>query len=654
MASATFSSNELRDFEKSRSLEWIETNGLGGYASSTVSGAHSRKYHGLLVASMKPPVERLVVLSKLDETIVLGDQRFELSANQYPGAIHPRGFEYLQSFERDLFPVFYYKTESILLKKTIVAVNGENTTLILYEVINASKKFSMELLPLYASKDFHSVSKANDFIGGAYLFTDQVFRTLNYHGCPELFISVPGASFHEQRDWYHHFEYSIEQERGMDFQEDLYTHGRFSIELKRGDKLGILVSTEDPSGKDAFKLFAKEKKRREALVKDYSNNENIKRLTLAADQFIVQRGELSTVIAGYPWFADWGRDTMIALPGLCLSTGRFKEAKQILKTFAESVNEGMLPNRFPDHGETPEYNTVDATLWFFQAIYQYYNATKDVAFIKTLLPVLKDIIDWHYKGTRYNIHIDPIDELLYAGQDGVQLTWMDAKVGDWVVTPRKGKAVEINALWYNALRVMDFLTSEIKGKILSEYKVKADKVFQSFNAQFWNENYECLYDYIDGGYKSDDVRPNQIYALSLPFPVLAGDKMKKVFYFVREYLLTPRGLRSLGAMSKEYKPYYEGNVWSRDEAYHQGTVWSFLIGPYIDSLIKLEGEKGKTEAKQYLTDFFEHLNEAGVGSVSEIFDAEAPHHPRGCFAQAWGVAEVLRTCIQYDLFKQIS
>ena len=649
MNSTSFTSDDLNNFDRARSLEWIETNGLGGYASSTVSGANSRRYHGLLVASMKPPVERVVVLSKLDETIITGEIRIDLSANQYPGAVHPRGFIFLKSFERDLFPVFHYKAEGIELKKTIAAVNGENTTLILYEVVSASEKFTLELMPLYASKDFHTLAQANDFIGTACLFTDGIFRTLNYHGCPELFIAIPGASFTEQRDWYYNFEYAVEKERGLDFNEDLYTHGRFSIELKNGDKLGIIISTEDPTERDAFVLFKKEKKRREGLLTDFDLNESVKRLVLAADQFIVQRGKLNTIIAGYHWFADWGRDTMISLPGLCLVTGRFKEAKQILRTFAESVNEGMLPNRFPDHGETPEYNTVDATLWFFHAIHQYYIYTGDKVFVKSLVPVLKDIIDWHYKGTRYLIHVDPVDELLYAGQEGVQLTWMDARVGDWVVTPRKGKAVEINALWYNALCVMGFLMTETKSGLSAIYKEKAEKVHQSFNVQFWNDNYGCLYDYIDGDYKNDDVRPNQIYAISLPFSVLEKNKALKVFGFVREFLSTPRGLRSLGSMSKDYKGQCNGDVWCRDSAYHQGTVWSFLIGPYIDTLIKLEGQKGRNEAKRFISDFLNHLNEAGVGTVSEIFDGDEPYHPRGCIAQAWGVGEVLRVCIEHGL-----
>jgi predicted glycogen debranching enzyme len=646
----TFTSDELQDFERSHSLEWLETNGLGGYASGTVSGAHSRRYHGILVASMRPPVERMVMLSKLDETVVVGEDHFELSANQYPGTIHPRGFTFLKSFERDLFPTWTYKIGSIELKKTIASVSGENTTIVLYEVVSALKKFTLELLPLYSCRDFHSLAHANDSLGLVYLFSDHIFRTMNYPGCPELFVKVPGAAFREQKDWYYNFEYSVEQERGLDFKEDLYTHGRFSIELKKGDKLGIIVSTEDPTEKDAFKLFNKEKKRREDVAKDFTGNENGRRLALAADQFIVQRGKSTTIIAGYHWFADWGRDTMISLPGICLARGRFKEAKEILKTFAENVSEGMIPNRFLDHGEASEYNNVDATLWFFHAIHQYYKYTNDKAFVKALLPVLKDIVDWHDKGTRYNIHVDPNDQLLFAGQDGVQLTWMDAKIGDWVVTQRKGKPVEINALWYNALCVLDFLTAEVNGSSSLVYKVKAEKVFQSFNEQFWNKEYECLYDYVDGSYKNDDIRPNQLYAVSLPFSVLEEKYRTKVFEMARQYLLTPRGLRSLGAMNKAYQPNCCGDVWGRDSSYHQGTVWSFLIGPYMDALISLEGEKGKAEAAKWMTSFFDHLNEAGVGTVSEIFDGDAPYHPRGCVAQAWGVGEVLRVCLEYKLF----
>jgi predicted glycogen debranching enzyme len=645
-----FTSDQLHDFNFASSLEWLETNKLGGYASSTVSGAHTRRYHGLLVASKHPPVARTVILSKLDETILTGKARFELSANRYPGSVHPQGFTLLKSFQRDVFPEFIYQAGDIVLKKTIVALSGENTTLVLYEVERGSP-FKMELLPFCSARDFHSATHANEAIYRDYVFEDGVFQTKNYVDSLELFISVPGAQFEPTQHWYHRFEFAIEQERGLDYQEDLFNHGKLIVALKSGDRLGIIISTENPTGRDAFELYQEEKQRRESLIKEYHWNEEIKRLVLAADQFVVKRGvDSKTVIAGYPWFSDWGRDTMVSLTGLCLVTGRVDDAKKILRTFAESVSEGMIPNRFPDYGEAPEYNTVDATLWFFQAIYKFYRHTSDKEFVSTLIPVLKDIMAWHYKGTRYRIHVDS-DELLYSGQAGMQLTWMDVKAGDWVVTPRTGKAVEVNALWFNALSVMAALLSETGDlKQADDFRKRAFRASVSFNRVFWNKSLGFLYDYVDGEYKNDDLRPNQIYALSLPFKLLPKDKAEKVLTIITQKLLTPRGLRSLSPDHKDYKPVYEGDPWHRDVAYHQGTAWSFLLGPYLDAWMTLKGERGRAEASQLVSVFLEHLNEAGVGTVSEIFDAAPPHRPRGCFAQAWSVGEVLRVALEHDLF----
>jgi predicted glycogen debranching enzyme len=651
MTSHQFSADELSDFGSSRSLEWLETNGLGGYASSTVSGANSRRYHGLLVASLKPPVDRKVILSKLEESIVTSQQRFELSANQYPGAVNPNGYAHLISFEKSFFPVFIYQMEGIVLKKTVAMIHGENTTLVLYEVLSATEKFSMELLPLCSFKDFHANAHANDSIYKGFLFDRGVFQTKNYQDSTELFISVPGSVFQPAPCWYYNFEYFQEQQRGLDCHEDLFSHGKFVVELKQGSKLGIVISTDDCRGKDAFKLFAHEKKRREMLVKKFSQSE-IQRLALAGDQFIVNRGvDLKSVIAGYHWFCDWGRDTMISLPGLCLVTQRFDDAKKILKAFADHVSEGMLPNRFPDQGDAPEYNTVDATLWFFHAVYEYYQYTGDKTFIKALVPVLEDIIHWHYKGTRFNIHVDH-DELLYAGEDGVQLTWMDAKVGDWVVTPRKGKCVEINALWYNALCIMAELFGETGSKTkVTQYKQKAQKVSESFNRIFWSDERKYLNDFVDGEHVNSDIRPNQIYALALPFQLLTPEKADQVLDCVTSKLLTAWGLRSLDPEHKDYKPQYTGDQWQRDGAYHQGTVWSHLLGAYIDALVNVEGESGKEKASKILTTFFNHLDEFGAGTISEIFDGDLPHSPAGCIAQAWSVAEILRVAVEHDLVR---
>ncbi|HMG90613.1 MAG TPA: amylo-alpha-1,6-glucosidase [Chryseolinea sp.] len=652
-----FDSKTLSDFDKARNLEWLETNGLGGYASGTVSGAHSRRYHGLLVAALHPPVGRTVLLSKLDETIIVksGDatKSYELASNQFPGAIHPHGYRYLTGFDRDIFPSFAYNAGGVEIKKTIACIHGENTTVILYEVVDSPGEFSLELLPLSSSRDFHSLCHANDLIGKHYLFDDGCFRTMNYPDGTEVFISVPGSEFVEQQGWYYNFEYSVEQYRGLEFQEDLFTHGRFSVTLNKGQSLAVIISTEDPSGRNALKLLAAEKKRREKLTKDFLWDESVKRLMSAADQFIVKRGDLSTIIAGYHWFADWGRDTMISLPGLCLAIGRTKEAKQILKQFADNVSDGMLPNRFPDYGEAPLYNTIDATLWFFHAIHAYYKSTEDKAFLKSIFSVLQEIVQWHYKGTRYNIKVDPEDELLGGGAEDVQLTWMDAKVGDWIVTPRRGKPVEINALWYNALRCMEFFAETLrKSEEASQYKTKAERVLETFNEKFWNPKQKYLYDYIDGSIRNEDLRPNQIYALSLPFPLLSGDRAKKVLQAVTDNLLTPRGLRTLANFHQEYGPAYGGTVWMRDGCYHQGTVWSYLLGPYVDALFYVKGEKAKDEAARVIKKFLDHLNEAGVGTVSEIFDADPPHISRGCIAQAWGVGEVLRVILKYNLLER--
>lgn len=651
----SFKAEQLKQYDFASNLEWLETNGVGGYSSGSVAGANTRRYHGILVAATRPPVGRMVVLSKLEETIVSKEKRFELSSNQYPGAIHPKGFQYLKSFERDIFPEFLYEAGDIELKKTIAGIHGENTVAIIYEVVKAKGKFTLELMPLASCKDYHSEARANDSIYKNYLFDDGVFQTMNYEACPEVFISVPGSSFVESKSWYYNYEHTIEQFRGLDYTEDLFTHGHFEVDLKQGDKLGIIVSIDETRGRDAIALVEKEKLRREALMKPFGYHKDLCRLALAADQFIVKRGDLNTIIAGYPWFADWGRDTMISLPGLCLTTGRYDDLKNIIRAFANSVSEGMLPNRFPDHGETPEYNTIDATLWFFVAIYKYYLVSKDKSFIMEITPVLNDIIGWHYKGTRYNIRVDESDGLLSGGQDGVQLTWMDAKVGHWVVTPRRGKPVEINALWYNALNILSFFSAECGDEVGSKrWKEKADQVGVTFNEKFWNELRGCLYDYIDGDDKNADLRPNQVYAISLPFPLLTKQRATKVLKVVTDQLYTAYGLRSLERSHPDYRYQCSGDIHQRDGAYHQGTVWGYLIGPYVDAMIFVKGDKGKRDAVKVIEDMLKTLDDACVGSISEIFDAEEPHTPRGCFAQAWSVAETLRVAIEHKLFAKVA
>jgi predicted glycogen debranching enzyme len=648
---SSFKKSLLTQYDFASNLEWLETNGVGGYSSGTVAGSNTRRYHGVLVAATQPPVGRMVVLSKLEETIVANGKRFELSSNQYPGALHPHGFQYLESFNRDIFPEFIYNAGGVELKKTIAGIHGENTVVLLYEVIRSNGKITLELMPLMSCKDFHSEARANDHIYQSYLFDEGVFQTMNYEACPEIFISVPGSSFIDAKAWYYNFEHAVEQERGLDYKEDLFTHGHFEVELGRGSKLAIIVSIDDPHGRDGIKLVENERTRRRLLAKPFAYHDGLRRLALAADQFVVKRGDLNTVIAGYHWFSDWGRDTMISLPGLCLATGRHLHLKNILNAFAAYVSEGMLPNRFPDRGEQPEYNTIDATLWYFVAVYKYYIASRDKAFLAEILPILTNIIHWHFKGTRYNIHVDLADGLLYGGQKGIQLTWMDAKVGDWVVTPRRGKPVEINALWYNALNILSVICSECGQPEASEdWKNKALQVHDSFNEHFWNDLRGCLYDYIDGPEKNSDVRPNQVFAISLPFPLLNKQRAAKVFKVITDQLYTPKGLRSLERSHPDYKNQCTGEPHVRDAAYHQGTVWSYLIGPYVDAMMAVKGDKSRRDAARVIDDLLKHLDERCVGSISEIFDGEEPHTPRGCVAQAWSVAEALRVSVEYKLF----
>ncbi len=645
----TFDQRVTLNFNEVIRREWLETNGLGGWASSTICGAHTRRYHGLLVAAAHPPVGRMVMLSKLDETIEVDGQRLEMSTNVYSDAVHPQGYRYLQHFSKNFFPAFTYEAAGVRLQKTIAAVNGENTTLVLYEVSEASRAFTLELQPFMAGRDYHSLTHANDQMTENLEFENDVFVARLYEGPQDLFLLVPGAAFEARPDWYFNFEYLVEKARGQDFQEDLFTPGVFKCQLKSGDKLGVIASTQNPKDRDAFALFAQEKERRQKLISKLPVIDDATRtLGLAADQFIVQRdNDLKTIIAGYHWFTDWGRDTMIALPGLTLATGRFDDSKKIIQAFAQSISQGMLPNRFPDAGAAPEYNTVDATLWFFVAIYKYLKYTGDNAFIEyELLPVLEEIIDWHDRGTRYSIHVDQ-DGLLYAGELGVQLTWMDAKIGDWVVTPRTGKAVEINALWCNALAILASLHNSVGQKASAQrFAQRAEKTKDRFQKEFWYEEGGYLYDYINSELRDTSIRPNQIFALSLPYPLLEGRQAKKVLETVTDKLYTPFGLRSLAPDDPHYRPVYSGNGSERDSAYHQGTVWAWLLGPWLTAQVRVNGQEGRATARKCFQRLMSHLEDAGIGTVSEIFDADWPHAPRGCIAQGWSVAEILRAYIE--------
>src|SRR5262249_9458276 len=454
-------------------------------------------------------------------------------------------------------------------------------------------------------------------------------------------------------DWYRNFEYQVERERGLDFNEDLFSPFLLKFDMTDRSSASIIASTEILEARDVEEYRQAEIMRRaEIIAAPPIEDQLVSALLAAADQYIVAREHCKTVIAGYHWFGDWGRDTMIALPGLALVTGRTGMAKSILLEFAKHIDRGMLPNRFPDAGETPEYNTVDATLWYFEALRALGEYTNDYDFIKTnFYAGLVDIIDWHERGTRYGIKVDH-DGLLLSGEPGVQLTWMDAKVGDYVVTPRQGKAVEIQALWYNALRVTEELAARFGDRANKKrFGDMASRAKRSFENQFWNEQAGCLYDVVSGDGRDASIRPNQILAVSLKHSMLSREKSKNVIEVVEGELLTPYGLRSLAHSDPAYRPRYEGGVWDRDTAYHQGTVWPWLMGPFITAYVRTNGstKRARERAKELLGPLQDHLSDAGLGHISEILDAESPHAPRGCIAQAWSVAEILRAAVE-DVF----
>lgn len=634
------------DIAGSFSREWLETNGIGGYASATVSGANTRRYHGLLVAATRPPLGRMVLLSKFEETITIGDRAFELSSNQYPNAIHPEGFRHLVGFRLDPFPIWRYEIDGVELERTIFMVHGENSTVVSWRVISNSidETVELEVRPLLAIRDHHHLRHDHLGIGELVETTDGRVSWKVGDELPELSFAHNATKLAGSGTWYRDLEYAIEAERGFDHHEDLFQP--FALNFDLSNEATIIASTESRKWSEAADLREYEIKRRAELVANAGiDDASLWPLVLAADQFIVKRGSGKTVIAGYHWFSDWGRDTMIALPGLTLATKRFDVAKSILTEFSKHISKGMLPNRFPDEGETPDYNTVDATLWFFEAIRAYIEATDDTAFVKEeLYDKLVDIIDWHVRGTRYGIHVDT-DGLLYAGEQGTQLTWMDAKVGDTVFTPRIGKPVEIQALWYNALCTMKELAEEFEDDVNSEkFRNMAEIARESFNGQFWNKDLNCLFDVVDGDSKDESIRPNQIFAASLRHTMLDAKRARSVVDVVEQELLTPYGLRSLSPNDISYRSHYFGSPYERDSAYHQGTVWAWLMGPFVDAYRKTHSQdtKAADAVEQMLGGLMLHLNDAMLGSISEIFDATEPYYPRGCAAQAWSVSEFLR------------
>jgi len=641
-----FNEDICRQLDQAAQREWLETNGIGGFASSTILGMNTRRYHGLLIASLKPPVDRYVLLSKLEETLLVDGVAHELSVNQYPGAIHPQGHQYLKAFRLDPFPVFTYEVQKIEVEKRLFLVQGENTVVVQYRVGPNHGHFGeLQLIvrPLVAFRDYHSTTHENTGLNPhVELAQGQAFFK-PYASLPALYFAHNAVAVEQQGDWFRNFEYAEESKRGLDFHEDLYNPCVLRFDLSQTRRATVMASLEPHDADTAAAYELAERQRRRSLVEGI-DDDFTRELTAAAYQFIVARGSARSIIAGYPWFADWGRDTMIALPGLTLATGRYDVARSILLEFSRYVDLGMLPNRFPDAGETPEYNTADATLWFFEAIRQYIERTNDYDLVRRkLYPVLTGIIDFHIAGTRYGIKVDR-DGLLTCGEPGVQLTWMDAKIGDWVVTPRYGKPVEIQALWYNAMRTMHSLATafhDLGNKRL--YASLASQAASSFNAEFWNTEEDCLFDVVGRDAPDASVRPNQIFAVSLYYSMLDQERSARVVRKVEAELLTPFGLRTLAPSDPRYIRHYGGDAYTRDSAYHQGTVWPWLFGPFIEAYLRVHDHSDEAckQARQWLGPLRGRMAEFGLGQVSEVCDGDPPDTPGGCIAQAWSVAQLL-------------
>jgi predicted glycogen debranching enzyme len=642
------------NLEAAEAREWLVTNGIGGFASGTISGCLTRRYHGLLIAALQPPVGRTHLVAGVDEIVRYGGTEYRLATYQWAsGAVDPKGFLNIQSFRLEgMTPVWTYALADALLEKRVWMQPGQNTTYVRYTLARGSGVVEMDLKSLVNYRDYHSSTHAGDW-NMKMDAVDEGLKITAFDGATPFYLKCEGAECEPRHEWYRGCFMPVEKERGLDDSEDHLYAALFHTKLSVGNNVTFVASTEPAASLDGEKAYEKRVEHEAGLLQTWlaatekaaECSNWLPQLVLAADQFVVKRSlpgnpDGRSIIAGYHWFGDWGRDTMIALPGLTLATGRSDVARQILLAFAGYVDGGMLPNNFPDAGGKPEYNTVDAALWYFEAVRQYFAATQDGRTLLQLFPTLAEMIDAHVKGTRYNIHVDPADGLLYAGAPGVQLTWMDARVGDWVVTPRIGKPVEVNALWVNALETITqfarLLARPSEG--YEKLSTKAKKNFQ----KFWNEERGCCYDVIDSPDLGNDaaLRPNQIFAVSLPVSPLSEDQQKAVVDVCAQHLLTSYGLRSLAPGEPGYLGHYSGGPRDRDAAYHQGTVWGWLLGPFTLAHLRVYGDQ--SEATRFLEPLGISVHMYGLGTLGEIFEGDPPFTPHGCIAQAWTVGEVLR------------
>ena len=655
--------------------EWLVTNGLGGYASGTVSGAVTRKYHGLLVAALPAPLGRVVMWNHVSEFLRFDDNEVvSLGAEERAGGqLDLKGAEYLREFLlEDGMPVWIYHVRGLVIEKRISMPHRQNTVHVSYQIMGDGEPPRLELRPAFHFR--HHEDAVDLPLAEPYKLTavnDRYEIVSARRKFPPLRMRLCGhaTAFTFAPAKIHQVVYRTEQARGYAHEGELWSPGYFQVDLADEKTATLIGSTEAWDIIDVLsptEVLASERERRARLLADADERARegvAAELVFAGDQYVITPAgraeeaarahaagdEVRTVIAGYHWFTDWGRDTMISLEGLTLVTGRCLEAGYILRTFAHYVRDGLLPNMFPDRQKEGLYHTADATLWFFHALGRYLKRSNDRITLRLLLPILVDIAEHHLRGTKFNIHVDPADGLLVQGEEGYQLTWMDAKMGDWVVTPRRGKAVELNALWFNALKLLEGWLREMENADAARrYGEHAERARESFNGRFWFEEGGHLYDVVDvdGGTSNDPAcRPNQLFAISLDHPVLDEARWKSVVDVAERELLTPVGLRSLSPNHPDYKPIYGGDLRSRDGAYHQGTVWAWLIGPFIDAWLNVHPEEKET-ARNFLSRFPESMNENGVGTISEVFDAREPHTAGGCIAQAWSVAEVLRCWVK--------
>ncbi len=640
------------DLSEAERREWLVTNGIGGYASGTIAGTLTRRYHGLLVASLKPPVERTLLFTKIDERVRYAGGEFDLGANRWQNDyVAPQGWLAIERFYLDgTLPVWHYAIADGLLEKRVWMEHGANTTYVRYRALRAEGAVQLNLRCFVNYRSFHANTHAGDWRIGVDAVPGGA-RVTAYGGARPFWILADGGIVATENVWYRDFVLSQETARGLDDRDDNLSAAVFTVTLEPGETVTLIAADHDPSSGFADDALARREDRDERILDVWQIARPaaaakmpawIARCVLAADAFVVRRPIASdpkarSVIAGYHWFGDWGRDTMISLPGLALATGRADVAKEILLTFSQFVDGGMLPNFFPDAGQTPEYNTVDAALWYIEAAARYVEASRDLATLRALWPSLKQVIDAYRTGTRYGIHMDT-DGLIVANAPGVQLTWMDAKVGDWVVTPRAGKPVEIGALWYNALERMSSLAACIEEA--DPFAAFAERAYVGFD-RFWNDAATCCFDVIDGpGGNDASLRPNQIFAVSLPHSPLSPERQRAVVEKCAAELLTSMGLRTLAPSDPRFVARYDGSQRDRDAAYHQGTVWLWLLGPFALAHARVFADR--EAARSFLTPLAEQLADAGLGTLGEIADGAAPFGPRGTIAQAWSIAETLR------------